>query len=782
MKCIKPLFYILIIYCTVSASAQSIRIDDSKNAVDLVQIVTNNSSCVSVTGESVNGDNFSLGQNSFGYFNNQGGSFPFKEGIILSTWSSIYSPGPFIREPANGPKSGNSSWTGDADLEQALGITNTSNATALEFNFTAITNTISFNYLFASNEYQDNFPCNYSDGFAFLIKEVGTTAYQNLAVLPGTNTTVSSQNVHPTIETFNSTTGPKPGCPAVNETYFGSLNTSPTNTSPINYSGQTIVMNAQTTVVPGKTYHVKLVIADQGGYYYDSAIFIEAGSFTSKIELGSDRVAPNSAICFGENFSIDTKLPSSYIYKWFKDGSTIPIPGETNPTYQASVTGDYRVEVEIGNSSCNASGEIKLEFTPEIVLNNSTLIQCDDNGDGVSIFDLTKKDTEIKNNDSSLGPIVYYERLSDAKVSVNPIQNPTNYNNKSANQIVYASVSNTTGCSNYAELQLQISNNMIAAQNPVTTCDGDMNQDGLYRFDLNSQVSPQILQGLPLGLTVEYYLSPTDAVLQSNPLPNIFNNTVPNQQTIYARVLNGTDCYDTTPITLKITPFDGANFQDETASLCNGNEVNISFATGYASYLWNTGATTSAITVSASGDYSVKVTNDNGCEATKTFHITPSGIATITAAEVNGFSGNQNSVLIEYTGVGNYEFSIDASYFQDDAKFEGLSPGTYSAYARDKNGCGLSAPFLFYVLDYPRFFTPNADGYNDTWNIKNLGMLPKSTVTLYDRYGKLLKQLDSSDIGWNGSFNGSDLPSDDYWFSLLLDDGKIIKGHFTLKR
>src|SRR3970282_1827589 len=232
MKCIKPLFYILIIYCTVTASAQSIRIDDSKNAVDLVQIVTNNSSCVSVTGESVNGDNFSLGQNSFGYFNNQGGSFPFKEGIILSTWSSIYSPGPFIREPANGPKSGNSSWTGDADLEQALGITNTSNATALEFNFTAITNTISFNYLFASNEYQDNFPCNYSDGFAFLIKEVGTTAYQNLAVLPGTNTTVSSQNVHPTIETFNSTTGPKTGCPAVNETYFGSLNKSPTNTRP----------------------------------------------------------------------------------------------------------------------------------------------------------------------------------------------------------------------------------------------------------------------------------------------------------------------------------------------------------------------------------------------------------------------------------------------------------------------------------------------------------------------------------------------------------------------
>lgn len=132
--------------------------------------------------------------------------------------------------------------------------------------------------------------------------------------------------------------------------------------------------------------------------------------------------------------------------------------------------------------------------------------------------------------------------------------------------------------------------------------------------------------------------------------------------------------------------------------------------------------------------------------------------------------------------MGNYEFSLDASYFQDEPNFEGIGPGTYSAYARDRNGCGLSAPFLIYVLDYPRFFTPNGDGYNDTWSIKNIDLLPKSTISIYDRYGKLLKQLDFSNIGWNGSFNGADLPADDYWFNLTFENGKIIKGHFSLKR
>lgn len=763
---------------TVSATAQSITVNDTYTAQNLVDLLTNNSSCARTSSASVTGDNFSGPTNSYSYFNSGTSSFPFTEGVLLSTWSSGNSIGPFVRNGGGG----NTSWTGDADLNQALGIKSI-NATILEFDFVALTNFISFNYIFASNEYQDDFPCRYSDGFAFLIKESGGSGtYKNLAVLPNTTTPVSSESVHPLIS-YTDAFGITSGCAALHEQYFGQLNTAMTNTSPINYSGQTIALTAQTNVIAGNSYHIKLVIADDDNVRFDSAVFLQAGSFISKIDLGADRLlSTNNGFCFGETYVIDTKLPSGYTYKWYKNGSLTPIPRATNPTFTVIDSGTYKVEVESGGLNCIATGEITIEYTPEIILNSQTIVQCDDNGDGISVFDLTKMDSAIKNNDPSLSTVVYFETLSDAKAAINPIPNPKTYKNISANQIVYASVSNNYGCTNYAELTLQISNNSITPQNPIKSCDEDATQDGLYHFDLNGQVSPQVLQGLPPGLTVEYYLNPTDAILQNNALANLFNNTIPNQQIIYARIVNGADCYDIKSITLVVTTFTPANFQDEIASLCNGNAINLAVATGYSSYLWNTGATTSTITVSSSGDYSVKVTNGNGCEAAKKFHVNPSGIATITAAEINDFSGNQNSVLIEYTGVGNYEFSLDGSYFQDDPKFEGLAPGTYSAYARDKNGCGLSAPFIFYVLDYPRFFTPNADGYNDTWHIKNLDLLSKSKITIYDRYGKLLKEFSSTALGWNGTFNGAELPSDDYWFSLNFADGKIIKGHFTLKR
>jgi gliding motility-associated-like protein len=771
MKCIKTiLFYIFICCSTFSATGQSISVNDSYTAQQLVENVLVNSSCANTSTPIATGDTFTAGENSYGYFNNQGGSFPFTEGVVLSTWSSQNSKGPFVRNQGGG----DTSWLGDSDLEKELGFT-TINATILEFDFTPLTNFISFDYIFASNEYQDDFPCRFSDGFAFLIKEKGSTAnYQNLAVIPGTTTPVSSLNIHPLILPF----GVFGGCPAKNENYFGGYSSA---TSPTNYSAQTVVMNAQTNVIAGTTYHIKLVIADDTFQYYDSAVFLKAGSFSPKIDLGPDRLlTTNNPVCFGESYTIDTKLPASYSYKWFK--YAIEIIGETSPSLIVTDTGNYKVEITLTPATCMTTDEIKIEYTPKILLNDTTLSQCDDNSDGITVFDLTRVDALVKNNASGLSSIVYYESLADAQAKVNPIVNPTNYQNKTANQIIFASTTNSYGCANYAEVQLQISNNSIAAQTPITNCDDDTVQDGLYHFDLNVQVTPQVLSGLPAGLIVEYYLNFTDAIAQKNPLPNVFNNTIANQQIIYARIVNGSDCYAITPETLIVQSFNPPNFQEESDILCNGSSINLIVSSGFSGYLWNTGETTNSINVTTPRNYSVKVTNTNGCVATKTFNISASGIATITGATINDFDGNKNSVLIEYTGVGNYEFSLDGSFFQDDPLFNPVASGDYLVYVRDKNGCGLSNPFKIYVLDYPRYFTPNGDGYNDVWEIRNLNLLPKSTITIFDRYGKLVKELSSASSGWNGNFNGYSLPSDDYWFNLTFEDGRIIKGHFSLKR
>ena len=774
----KKIVYLFICCYSYFATAQSISVDDTYSAQQLVEnVLVNNSTCASISNPIATGDNFTPPNKSYAYFNNQGGSFPFTEGVLLSTWSSTNSKAPYI---ANVPAGDNNAWLGDSDLNTVLGKS-TLNATVLEFDFTPLTNFLSFDYIFASNEYQSFFPCSYSDAFAFLIKESGSTGpYQNLAVIPNTTTPVSSTNVHPLIPAVI----PPPafginGCPAINDAFFGAFNTS---SSPVNYAGQTVVLTAETTVIPNKTYHIKLVIADNGSTTFNSAVFLKAGSFTSKINLGSNRLFPGNPICFGEKFIIDTKLSAAYSYKWYKNGFPIPIPGEISPSIQVTDTGTYKVEVELGSPNCIATGEIKIEFTPQIVLNTTTLVQCDDNNDGTTIYDLNRVDNLVKNNDISLSAVVYYESLLEAQEQSNPITNPSTYRNKTPNQILFARVTNSFGCANYAEVKLLISNKSIAPQNPINICDEDGVQDGLYHFDLNAQVTPQVLSGLPAGLQVEYYLNTTDAISQKNSLPNIFNNTIANQQTIYARIVNGSDCYAITPETLIVNTFSPPNFKDETTSLCNGASINLTVNAGFSSYLWNTGETSNTIIVTVPGNYSVKVTNTNGCTATKKYNVSASGIATITDAIVTDFAGNGNSVLVEYSGVGNYEFSLDGSLFQDNPLFTQVAAGEYLVYARDKKGCGLSIPFKIYVLDYPRYFTPNGDGYNDFWEIKNLELLPKSTITIFDRYGKLLKQFASTSSGWNGTLNGYLLPSDDYWFNITFDDNKIIKGHFSLKR
>jgi gliding motility-associated-like protein len=149
---------------------------------------------------------------------------------------------------------------------------------------------------------------------------------------------------------------------------------------------------------------------------------------------------------------------------------------------------------------------------------------------------------------------------------------------------------------------------------------------------------------------------------------------------------------------------------------------------------------------------------------------------------VNDFSANENSVELQFSGNGNYEFSLDGLNFQDTPIFTGIAAGKYLALANDKNGCGLSAPFEVYVLDYPRFFTPNGDGYNDVWKIKNLNLFPSANIIIYSRYGQLLFEINAINTSWNGKYNGAELPSDDYWFQLDFGDGKKIKGHFSLKR
>ena len=217
------------------------------------------------------------------------------------------------------------------------------------------------------------------------------------------------------------------------------------------------------------------------------------------------------------------------------------------------------------------------------------------------------------------------------------------------------------------------------------------------------------------------------------------------------------------------------------AGLING-------APGDHTYLWSTSETTYEIGINEIGTYSVTVTTKTGCSDVRTITVEPSNIATIENIDVTDVSAN-NTVNIMVSGEGTYEFALINSQnemirpYQESNIFENVFPGLYSIHVKDiKNDCGfIEQPIS--VIGFPKFFTPNNDGINDTWQVYGVSELfqPNTKIFIYNRYGKLIKELNPLGEGWNGSIRGKRLPNDDYWFSVELQDGRIFKNHFTLK-
>ena len=650
-------------------NAQYITVDESYTPQDLVEDILINSPCANVFNISVSGGNFATGEKSYGFFEASGTGFPFENGIILSTGKINNAPGPNSYLSDDG---GSMGWDGDIDLNQALGLSNSFNATILEFDFIPLGNNISFDYIFSSEQYLTNptsNQCNFTDGFVFLLKEASATTYDNLAVIPGTSTPVK----------VNTVRGPGTICPPANAAYFDAFND--TN-HPTNYNGQTVVLTAQANVIPGTTYHIKLVIADEGNYRYDSAIFLGGGSFNFGINIGDDRlIATGNPLCPSETLVIDATQTGATGYQWFQNN--IALVGETNATYIVSSEGEYSVEINYGGS-CQTTGKIKIEYATDLIINENTF----------------------------------------------------------------------------------------------TLCDADDNQNGITDFDL-AAITSDLFTNLPSNYTISFF----ESTSSTSALPTIYTNTTAYNQTIFARIMNIQGCYSDYPVGLVVNTF-STIITDEEVGLCENNPITLNAGAGFSSYTWNTNPveTTQSITVDTAGTYIVTLTNANNCSKTKTFTVTASGIATINDIIINDFSDN-NTITVDYSGLGVYEFSLDGTNYQTSPIFSNLNEGEYTVFVKDTKGCGRVFK-SFYILDYPKYFTPNGDGTNDFWFIKNLNKrnLQNSTIEIFDRYGKFIIQINSRNLVWDGTLNGYALPSSDYWFTIQLTDGKTIKGHFTLKR
>lgn len=151
----------------------------------------------------------------------------------------------------------------------------------------------------------------------------------------------------------------------------------------------------------------------------------------------------------------------------------------------------------------------------------------------------------------------------------------------------------------------------------------------------------------------------------------------------------------------------------------------------------------------------------------------------------DAFIKNQIVTVIDPLGA-NYEYQLDSGPFQSTPVFENVAIGTHTITVRDINGCSELSDNAILVVGYPKYFTPNGDSFNDTWNISGLSVLSSnSRIYIFDRYGKLLKDISPNGSGWDGTFTGRPMPADDYWFTVEYAEQNSIKkfkSHFSLKR
>jgi len=197
------------------------------------------------------------------------------------------------------------------------------------------------------------------------------------------------------------------------------------------------------------------------------------------------------------------------------------------------------------------------------------------------------------------------------------------------------------------------------------------------------------------------------------------------------------------------------------------------------------GATQSSFLAFEPGIYSITYT-DRITMCSNTIDVEVKGVSDPESLDLevsNGSFANSQNIIANVVGDGEYEYSIDNSSFQESNIFNNVSLGLREISARDINGCGSITEEIF-VFGFPSFFTPNNDGRNDTWNVVADDNLPEITIFIFDRYGKLLFQIDPGiGIDWDGTFNGIPMPATDYWFVARLADGsETYRGHFTLKR
>lgn len=497
----------------------------------------------------------------------------------------------------------------------------------------------------------------------------------------------------------------------------------------------------------------------------------------------------------------------------------------------------------------NSSIKIEFTPIPK-VNNIPIYTQCDfdtNSTDYITSFNLTTKESEIYTGFESVN-IEFFE-LSDTSFS-NPVNkeiyrnttptSPTNGNHK----LVVRVTNSSSFCSDLGEIELKVNpSSSSISYTDLYTCELDQNSNNPESrnssgtsssyYDLDAKTT-EIINNSGGSLSnsthdFSYYKTIADAGLQNNKIEKPYESTLFNNgDDVFIRIsLKGSGACETIgsfKIYIKDLPIPKGNTSPIILCVSNpivspqANTVDLDASTVVSgdSYVWYRNGTllnasnTPVLKANQEGRYRVEVfrtyTNapsntldDFDCMGYNTFDVIESNVALIESVEFvdNQDNPDKNTITIKVTGKGDYEYALNNNSITNFNKgvenltftFTNVTPGLNTVYIRDRNSCGTAESQKLSFIYVQRHFTPDGDNNFDFWTVQgiNNSFYTSVKINIFDRFGKLLKTADlKTDNGWNGISNGKMMPSNDYWYNLVLIDinGNTRKevGHFSLLR
>ena len=493
------------------------------------------------------------------------------------------------------------------------------------------------------------------------------------------------------------------------------------------------------------------------------------------------------------------------------------LPALTNGTYFTASNG--------GGTQLNPGDTISTSTTLFVYAETATTPNCSDEHS----FDITINTTptvdtpaDVTSCDSYTLPALTNGTYFTASNGGGTQLNPGDSISVSSTLFVYAETVTTPNCTNeYSfNVTIDITSNATFVQIPPI-CEGDPlttlptsslegftgtwspvfdnTTSGTYTFTPDSD---QCAIGTTMDITVYPVFTPTftqvDPICVGDPLSNLntvsdngfsgtwspaINNTVTTEYTFTPTPIPGV-CFEETKMTIAVLTQTTPMFT-QVDPICIGSVLASLPITSNDNI---TGSWTPALNNLATTTYTF-TPDPNQCadETTMTIVVNPISVLTIDAINLSeDFDANQMILVSATGGSGIYEYQLDGGDWQSNALFEYVTGCQEHIVAvRDALGCSTIPETSIMIMEFPKLFTPNGDGYNDTWNIKCLIDDPTAVVSIFDRYGKLIFQFKPSRTAWNGTFNGSMLAATDYWFVVKYTNDNGVeaqyRSHFSLR-